>query len=118
MDISSHPLKDPSLRIPVVAYDMKSGVELKQQFFIPVLLVDNKREQANITKTVKSFFKARKSSNGISTHALVREGPVLVLQDARVIALLLVAPEPVRGNLGLLVRILGLVQECDVLSEA
>ena len=31
---------------------------------------------------------------------------------------LLVAPEPVRGDLGLLVRILGLVEECVVLSEA
>ena len=41
MYISCHPLEDPSLRIPVVPYDMKRGVELKQQLLIPVLLITN-----------------------------------------------------------------------------
>jgi hypothetical protein len=61
---------------------MKGGIKLKQQFFIPVLLVDDKWEQADFTKAIKSFFKARESSNGITTQALVREDHVLVVQDA------------------------------------
>ena len=44
MDISCHPLKDPSLRIPVVASDMKSGVELKQHLFILVLLISDEMQ--------------------------------------------------------------------------
>ena len=42
MNIAGHPLKDPSLRIPVVATNMKSGIELEQQFFVSVLLVSDK----------------------------------------------------------------------------
>ena len=56
MDIACHPLKDPSLRIPVVASNMKSGIELKHQFFILVLLVSDELQQTSISEIVQCFF--------------------------------------------------------------
>ena len=49
---------------------------------------------------------------------LMRKNPVLVVQDARVIASLLMAPKSVRGDLGLRVWVLGAVKEGIVLFEA
>ena len=83
-----------------------------------MLLVDDKGEQANFTEAVKTFLKAWQPSNGITAHALVGNDHVMVVKGARVIASLLVAPEPVRGYLWLLVWLLGLVKECVMLSEA
>ena len=41
MNISSHPLQDPSLRISSIPTDVKCGIELEQQLFIPMLLVSD-----------------------------------------------------------------------------
>ena len=62
MDIACNPLKDPSLRIPVLASNMKSGIELKQQFIIPVLLVSDELQQTSISETVQCFFEAGQTS--------------------------------------------------------
>ena len=65
MDIARHPLKDPSLRIPVVSTNVEGSIELKQKFFILVFLGSHV-EQTRITEAVKSFFKERQSSNGFA----------------------------------------------------
>ena len=56
MNIASHPLKDPSLRIPVVAANVEGSIELKEKFFILMFFVSYEAEQTGITKTVKCFF--------------------------------------------------------------
>ena len=56
--ITCHPLKDPSLQIPVVATNMKGSIKLQQKLFIPVLFVSDKLQKTSIPKAVKSFFKA------------------------------------------------------------
>src|SRR4051812_47553654 len=66
MDIACHPLKHPSLRIHVVATDMKSGIELEQQFFIPVLLISDELQQARLSEAIQSFFQTGQSSYGFS----------------------------------------------------
>ena len=58
---------------------MKGGIKLKQEIFIPVLLVDDKREQANFAEAIKGFFKARQPSNSITIQMLMRKNPVLVV---------------------------------------
>ena len=82
MDISRHPLKYPSLRIPVVASDMKTGVELKQQLFIPVLLVGDKWQQSNLFEAIQSFFQTGQTSYCFNVKALVWEDATLVVKNA------------------------------------
>jgi len=56
MDIARHPLKDPSLWIPVVPTNVEGSTVLKQMFFILVFLGSHKVEQTRITEAVKSSF--------------------------------------------------------------
>ena len=56
MNVSCHPLQDPSLRISVIPADVKCGIELEQQLFIPMLLVSNERQQSNFFEAIQSFF--------------------------------------------------------------
>ena len=56
MNISCHPLQDPSLRISVIPVDVKCGIELEQQLFIPMLLVGDERQQSNLFEAIQSFF--------------------------------------------------------------
>ena len=56
MNVSSHPLQDPSLRISAIPADVKCGIELEQQLFIPMLLVSNERQQSNFLEAIQSFF--------------------------------------------------------------
>ena len=79
MDIACHPLKDPSLRIPVVASNMKSGIELKQQFFVLVLLVSDELQQTSISETIQCFFKAGQSSYSFRVEAhMWKYAPLIV----------------------------------------
>jgi len=52
MNVASHPLQDPSLWISVVPSDVKCGIELKQQLFIPMLFVSNERQQSNFLEAI------------------------------------------------------------------
>ena len=83
-----------------------------------MLLLGHKGEKTNIPKVVKSLFKTWQPSHSITIQTLVRKNPVLVEQDARVIASLLMTAKSSRGDLGLRVWVLGAVKESIVLSEA
>ena len=79
MYISSHPLKDPCLRIPIVATNVKSGIELQQKLFIPVLLVRDKWQKTNFPETVKGFFKTGQPSNSFTIKAhVLKDSPLIV----------------------------------------
>ena len=52
MNVASRPLQDPSLRISTVPTDVKCGIELKQQLFIPMLFVSNERQQSNFLEAI------------------------------------------------------------------
>ena len=56
MYIACHPLKDPCLRIPVIAAHVESCIELQQKLFIPILLISDKLEKACISEIVEGFF--------------------------------------------------------------
>ena len=79
VDISGHPLQDPSLRISVVSFYMKSGIELKQKLFIPVLFISHKWQQTHLPEAVQSFLKTWQTSNSFNLKALVREDASLVV---------------------------------------
>ena len=96
MNISYHPLQDPSLRISVVPADVKCGIELEQQLFIPVLLVGDKRQQSNLFEAIQSFFQTGQTSYGFCVKTLMWEDATLIVQNAGVIASLRIAPEPIR----------------------
>ena len=79
MDIAYHPLKDPSLGIPVVATNVKSGIELQQKLFIPMLFISDKPQKANISEAVEGFFQAGQANNGFAvwTH-MGKDAPLIV----------------------------------------
>ena len=54
--VTCHPLKDACLRIPVVAANVESCIELQQKLFIPILLISHKLEKVCISETVEGFF--------------------------------------------------------------
>ena len=82
MNIACHPLKDPSLWIPVVATDMKSGIELEQQFFIPVLLICDELQQARLSKAIQSFCQTGQTSYGFVVKTHMWENATLIVQNA------------------------------------
>ena len=77
-----HPLHDPSLRISAVAADVKCGIELEQQLFIPMLLVSNERQQSNFLEAIQSFFQTGQTSYSFNVKALVWEDATLVVKNA------------------------------------
>ena len=83
-----------------------------------MLLGSHKVEQTRITEAVKSSFKARQSSNGFTVKTHMWGDAPLIVQDARIVAALLIAPESIRRDLCLRVRILGTVKESIVCLEA
>ena len=83
-----------------------------------MFLVSHKGQKTNIPKAVKSLFKTWRPSHSITIKTLVWKDPVLVVQDARVIDSLQMSPKSIRGDLGLRVWVLGIVEESIVLSEA
>ena len=52
-------------------------------------------QKASITKAIHSFFKAREPSHSFTIKAHVREDSLLVVENTRVVAALLVAPEAI-----------------------
>ena len=118
MNIVGHPLKDPSLRIFVVAMNVKSGIELKHQLFVPVLLVSDERQQSNLFEAIQSFFQTGQTSYcfGVKTH--MWEDATLIVQNAGVIASLWIAPESIRRYSCLRVGVLGAIKEGVVCFEA
>ena len=96
MDIAGHPLQDPSLRISVVPTDVKCGIELEQQLFIPMLLVGDERQQSNLFEAIQSFFQTGQTSYCFDVKTLMWEDATLIVQNAGVIASLRIAPEPIR----------------------
>ena len=82
MNISSHPLQDPSLRISAVPADVKCGIELEQQLFIPMLLVSNERQQSNFLEAIQSFFQTGQTSYSFNVKALVWKDATLVVKNA------------------------------------
>ena len=79
MDISGHPLQDPSLRISIVAFDVESGIKLKQKLFVPVLFISHERQQTHLPEAIQGFLKTWQTSNGFNLKALVREDATLVV---------------------------------------
>ena len=96
MNISCHPLQDPSLRISVIPADVKCGIELEQQLFIPMLLIGDEWQQSNLFEAIQSFFQIGQTSYCFNVKTLVWEDATLVVKNARVIASLRIAPEPIR----------------------
>ena len=82
MNISGHPLQDPSLRISAVPADVKCGIELEQQLFIPMLLVSDKRQQSNLFEAIQIFFQTGQTSYCFNVKALVWEDATLVVKNA------------------------------------
>ena len=82
MNIAGHPLKDPSLRISVVATNVKSGIELEHLLFVPVLFVGDERQQSRLFEAIQSFFQARQTSYGFSVKTHMRENATLIVQNA------------------------------------
>ena len=95
MDIAHHPLKDPCLRIPVVSTNVEASIELKHKFFIPVLLGSHKVVQTRIMEADKGFCKARKYSNGYTIKTHMWEDAPLIVQDAKIVASLLITLESI-----------------------
>ena len=85
MNIAGHPLKDPSLWISVVATNVKSGIKLEQQLFVPVLLVGDEGQQSSLFEAIQSFFQAGQTSYGFSVKTHMRENATLIVQNAWVI---------------------------------
>ena len=79
MNIAGHPLKDPSLRIFVVATNVKSGIELEQQLFIPMLVVGDERQQANLFEAIQSLFQTGQTSYCFNVKTLVWEDATLIV---------------------------------------
>ena len=96
MNISCHPLQVPSLRISVIPVDVKCGIELEQQLFIPMLLVSDERQQSNLFEAIQSFFETGQTSYCFNVKTLVWEDATLIVKNAGVIALLRIALEPIR----------------------
>ena len=82
MNIACHPLKEPSLRVSVVATNMKSGIELEQQFFVPVLLVSDKLQQTRFSEAIQSFFQTGQTSYCFGVKTLMWEDATLIIQNA------------------------------------
>ena len=81
MHITCHPLKDPCLRIPVVAMNVKCGIELQQKLFILVLFVHHKWKKTNIPEAFKRFFKTGQPSNSFTIKTHVRDDSILIVED-------------------------------------
>ena len=82
MNVASHPLQDPSLRISAISADVKCGIELEQQLFIPMLLVSNERQQSNFLEAIQSFFQTGQTSYSFNVKALVWEDATLFVKNA------------------------------------
>ena len=82
MNISCHPLQDPSLWISVIPADVKCGIELEQQLFIPMLLVSDERQQSNLFEAIQIFFQTGQTSYCFNVKALVWEDATLVVKNA------------------------------------
>ena len=96
MNISCHPLQDPSLRISVVATYVKCGIKLEQQLFVPVLLVGDEGQQSDLFEAIQSFFQTGQTSYCFGVKMLMWEDATLIVQNAGVIASPRIAPEPIR----------------------
>ena len=79
MNVTCHPLKDPSLWIPVVASNVQCGIKLQQKLFVLVLFVSYKWQQPNVSEAVQSLLKAWQPSNSITIKTLIRKDVVLVV---------------------------------------
>ena len=79
MNISYHPLQDPGLRISVIPADVKCGIELEQQLFIPMLLVSDERQQSNLFEAIQSFFQTGQTSYCFNVKTLVWEDATLIV---------------------------------------
>ena len=77
--ITCHPLQDPSLRISVIPADVKCGIELEQQLFIPMLLVSDEWQQSNFFETIQSFFQTGQTSYSFNVKTLVGEDATLIV---------------------------------------
>ena len=79
MNISCHPLQDPSLRISTIPADVKCGIELEQQLFIPMLLVSDEWQQSNLFEAIQSFFQTGQTSYCFNVKTLVWEDATLIV---------------------------------------
>ena len=79
MNITCHPLKDPSLWILVVALNVESSIELQHKLFVLMFLVSHKGQKTNVPKAVKGFLKAWQPSHSITIQTLMRKNSVLVV---------------------------------------
>ena len=79
MNVSCHPLQDSSLQISVVPADVKCGIELEQQLFIPMLLVGDERHQSNLFEAIQSFFQTGQTSYCFNVKTLVWEDATLIV---------------------------------------
>ena len=96
MNVSCHPLQDPSLWISAIPADVKFGIELDQQLFIPMLLVSDERQQSNLLEAIQSFSQTGQTSYCFNVKTLVWEDATLIVKNAGVIASLRIALEPIR----------------------
>ena len=79
MNVSCHPLQDSSLRISVIPADVKCGIELEQQLFIPMLLVSDERQQSNLFEAIQSFFQTGQTSYCFNVKTLMWEDATLIV---------------------------------------
>ena len=79
MNVSCHPLQNPSLWTSVVPADVKCGIELEQQLFIPMLLVGDKRQQSNLFEAIQSFFQTGQTNYCFNVKTLVWEDATLIV---------------------------------------
>ena len=74
---------------------MKCGIELQQKLFILVLFVCHELQKTNIPKAVKSFFKTGQPNNSFTIQTHVWKDSLLIVQNAGVVASLLMAPKSI-----------------------
>ena len=79
MNVSCHPLQDPSLRISAISVDVKCGIELEQQLFIPMLLVSDVWQQSNFFEAIQSFFQTGQTSYCFNVKTLMWEYAPLIV---------------------------------------
>ena len=95
MNVTSHPLKGPSLGVPVEARNVESCIKLEYELLILVLLVRDKGQQSNISEAFHRLIQTRKSRHGFMIQTPMRVNPVLVVEDTHVVASLMMSPKPI-----------------------
>src|SRR6266566_4706779 len=89
----SHPLHDPFGAIILIARNVQSCIELKNDFPIPRVLKLKDLHQAEIIKVLQQLIETTNSSHSRNIKIFVRENLLAFIEDPRIIDCLFFGPE-------------------------